>query len=436
MDTTLFVASRSVTSENQFSYPVIRNSLASVVSALESLPAWAGVLGTNLSDARVVLRKPPPFAVEGDVADPPVALRDRDMDRIRHWFEVALGVRLSKQNVVDAVRLVADKNAFHPVRDYLTGLSWDGRPRVEQWLERFAAVRPRGEGEAALVQSVAKKWLVSAIARAMQPGCKVDTMLILEGRQGIGKSRALATLAGPRFFSDAAIDFGTKDACQTIQGVWICELAELDAILRRDPAVVKAFLSRAIDRFRDPYGRTPENVPRGVVFAGTVNHGAYLRDTTGNRRYWIVRCEQPLDIEGLAAARDQLWAEALHLYRSGETWHLDSTNERSMADVTDARVEADPWEALLAAWTAERGTFSMDDVLGDALGLRTSSLSSHVTTRVSRLLSRLGFERRRRTRLPRVYEYVRVDVQPSPRPGGPAQTSELACDTLTPGSYR
>jgi predicted P-loop ATPase len=370
------------------------------------------------------------------VADPPVALRDRDMDRIRHWFEVALGVRLSKQNVVDAVRLVADKNAFHPVRDYLTGLSWDGRPRVEQWLERFAAVRPRGEGEAALVQSVAKKWLVSAIARAMQPGCKVDTMLILEGRQGIGKSRALATLAGPRFFSDAAIDFGTKDACQTIQGVWICELAELDAILRRDPAVVKAFLSRAIDRFRDPYGRTPENVPRGVVFAGTVNHGAYLRDTTGNRRYWIVRCEQPLDIEGLAAARDQLWAEALHLYRSGETWHLDSTNERSMADVTDARVEADPWEALLAAWTAERGTFSMDDVLGDALGLRTSSLSSHVTTRVSRLLSRLGFERRRRTRLPRVYEYVRVDVQPSPRPGGPAQTSELACDTLTPGSHR
>ena len=91
--------------------------------------------------------------------------------------------------------------------------------------------------------------------------------------------------------------------------------------------------------------------------------------------------------------------------------------------LVDARVEADPWEALLAAWTAERGTFSMDDVLGDALGLRTSSLSSHVTTRVSRLLSRLGFERRRRTRLPRVYEYVRVDVQPSPRPGGRAQTA-------------
>ena len=420
---------------NDDAAPPLRNSLASIVAALASLPAWAGVLATDLSDARIVFRKPPPFPLgerEPGATEAPVALRDRDMDRVRHWFEVALGVRLSKQNVVEAVRIVADQHAFHPVRDYLAGLSWDGRPRIDGWLERYLGVRPREEAEGAVVRSVARKWLVSAVARAMQPGCKVDTMLILEGRQGIGKSRALATLAGPRFFSDAAIDFGTKDACQTIQGIWIFELAELDAILRRDPATVKAFLSRATDRFRVPYGRTPESVPRGVVFAGTVNHGSYLRDRTGNRRYWIVRCEAPLDVAGLARARDQLWAEATHLYRSGETWHLDPTDERSMADEADARLEADPWEEAVGAWTAAQGgdgqerPFSMDDVLEGALGLRSSSKNSQVTVRVSRLLSGLGYERRRRTSLPRAYHYVRVEalpVPPSPRPSTPAQTS-------------
>jgi predicted P-loop ATPase len=436
MDTNSFVAPGPVSFKSPINDPSLRNSLASIVSALESLPAWAGVLGTNLSDGRVVFRKPPPFALDDDPSGEAVPLRDRDMNRIRHWFEIELSVQLSRQNLIDAVHIVADKHAFHPVRDYLTSLSWDGRPRVELWLERFAAVRPPGEAEATLVRSVARKWLVSTVARAMQPGCKVDTILILEGRQGIGKSRALATLAGPRFFSDAAIDFGVKDACQTIQGVWIYELAELDAILRRDPSTVKAFLSRATDRFRVPYGRTPESVPRGVVFAGTVNHGAYLRDTTGNRRYWVVRCEGALDVEGLAGARDQLWAEALHLYRAGETWHLDPTHERSMADEADARVEQDPWEEPLAAWTAARGTFSMDEVLDDALGLRTSSKNSHVTVRVSRLLSRLGYERRRRATLPRAYHYVRVDVPASHRPSRPEQTPELPFAASHPRSHR
>jgi len=442
MDAIPFAAPRSRSFSDRPADTSLRNSLASVVSALDALPEWAGVLATNLADARVVFRKPPPFALGDPRGGEPVALRDRDLDRIRHWFEVVRGVQLSRQNVVDAVRIVADHHAFHPVRDYLTGLCWDGQARAARWLERYAAVRPRGEPEAALVRSVAKKWLIAAVARAMQPGCKVDTMLILEGRQGIGKSRALATLAGERFFSDAAIDFGTKDACQTIQGAWIFELAELDALLRRDPATVKAFLSRAADRFRVPYGRVPESVPRGVVFAGTVNHGAYLRDATGNRRYWIVRCEGPLDVEGLAEARDQLWAEALHLYRSGATWHLEEADERSMAAEADARLEADPWEESLAAWTAARATdarespFTMDEVLEGALGLRTSSRNSQVTIRVSRLLSRLGYERRRRAALPRAYQYVRVDVSPSHRPGTPEQTSEPPFAAPRPRSHR
>jgi putative DNA primase/helicase len=402
----------------------VRNTLASVVLALESMHEWAGAIAASELDQRVVFRRPPPFdAAEGGgdgargesaetFATRPV--RDRDLDRIRHWFETHEGVVLSKHNVVDAVRIVADRNSFHPVRDYLLGLAWDGVPRIDRWLEDFAAVRPTSVDHAALVRSVAKKWLVSCVARAMEPGCKVDTILILEGRQGIGKSRALAALAGERFFSDAAIDFGSKDACQTIQGVWILELAELDALLRRDPSTVKAFVSRSTDRFRTPYGRAPENVPRSVVFAGTVNHGSYLSDATGNRRYWVVRCEGPLDVPGLRSARDALWAEALHRYASGEPWHLGPGEDALMADETEARALGDPWEESLAAWTSARAKpegeppFTMEEVLSSVLGLQVSSRNPSVTSRVSRLLGRLGYERRRSNTVPRTYQYVRT----------------------------
>jgi putative DNA primase/helicase len=258
--------------------------------------------------------------------------------------------------------------------------------------------------------------LLSCVARAMKPGCKVDTMLILEGRQGIGKSTALSALAGEGLHCDSAIDFGTRDACQILQGVWIFELAELDAILRRDTSTIKAFLSRSHDRFRVPYGRTPENVPRSVVFCGTVNHGGYLRDSTGNRRFWVVRCEDTLDTEGLRAARDALWAEAVHLYRGGEPWHLDAAHEAGMKDEHESRLEQDPWEERLAAWasprTDERGElpYSMNEILDSALGLRANTQNPRVTARVSSLLAKLGYEKRKRSSFPRTYYYARRSV--------------------------
>jgi len=392
----------------------LRNTLASVVDALTHLPEWRGVLASSEFDQRIVFRRAPPWS--GTEATPfaPRPLRDRDIDRMRHWFEESMGAVVSTPNVASAIRIIGDQNAFHPVREYLGGLAWDGVPRAARWLENYAAVHPTSEAHAGLVRSVAKSWLLSCVARAQRPGCKVDTMLILEGQQGIGKSTALATLAGKGFYCDSAIDFASKDACQTIQGVWIYELAELDALLRRETSVVKAFLSRASDRFRVPYGRAPETVARSVVFAGTVNHGDYLRDTTGNRRFWVVRCEGPLDIEGLAAARDMLWAEAAHLYARGEAWHLGAADEALMQGEHEARVETDPWEETIHAWTtahagrAGDAPVTMNEILESALGLKAQSRNSGTTRRVSQILGRMGFERRRRNTLPRTYHHVRV----------------------------
>jgi putative DNA primase/helicase len=321
-----------------------------------------------------------------------------------------MGIRLARPHIVDGARMVADANAFHPVREYLRSLVWDGTPRVDRWLEDYCAVIPSSEAHKALLRSVGRKWLVSCVARAMNPGCKVDTMLILEGRQGIGKSTAFAALAGDGLHCDSAIDFGTKEACQTLQGVWIYELAELDALLRRETSVIKAFLSRAFDRFRVPYGRAPETVPRSVVFCGTVNEAGYLRDRTGNRRFWVVRCEGALDTDGLRAARDALWAEARHRYETGETWHLSPEHEALMAGEHEGRMEGDPWEEPLAAWTHARGerVFSMDEVLQGALGLTAQGKSPRAMARVRQALASLGFERRKRSVARRGYYYARV----------------------------
>jgi putative DNA primase/helicase len=394
---------------------VLKNTLASVVALFTHLPEWAGVIALSELDQRIVFRRSPPFA-DSDLKGQPV--RERDMDCARHWFEEALGLVLTKANVVDAFRIVAGRNSFHPVRDYLGPLEWDGVPRVATWLTDYAGVEPTSEDHAELLRAVGRKWLVACAARAMKPGSKVDTTLIFEGAQGIGKSTLLKTLAGEPFYCDSAIDFASKDACQTIQGVWIYELAELDALLRRDLSTVKAFLSRCHDRFRVPYGRAPEVVARSVVFAGTVNHGGYLRDKTGNRRFWTVRCTAPIDLDGLAACRDRLWAEAVLLYRKGEAWHLTRVEEARMDEERDPRVEIDPWEERIAAWTSARAEtpFTMDDVLESALGLAGHRSNSRVTTRVSQILASLGFERTRRTALPRTYQYVRAAVPPSPRP--------------------
>jgi putative DNA primase/helicase len=415
------------------------STLAGCVDALARDPAWAGVLALCELDQRIVFRRPPPFrGGDGDwtIGTP---VRERDVDEMRLWFEEVRGVSFGKQRIVDALRLVAHRNAFHPVQQYLETLSWDGVPRVDRWLEDYCAVVPESTNHASLVRSVARKWLLSCVARAMTPGCKVDTMLILEGRQGIGKSTALSALAGEGLHSDAAIDFGSREACQVLQGIWIFELAELDAILRRDTSTIKAFLSRASDRFRVPYGRTAETVPRSVVFCGTVNHGSYLRDTTGNRRFWVVRCDGPLDTEGLRVARDSLWAEAVHLYRQGESWHLDAAHEAGMRDEHESRLEEDPFEERLAAWTSprtdEKGElpYAMTEILQAGLGLPAHAHNPRVTGRVSAVLAKLGYRKRKRGGEPRTYYYERrADPGAGPPACRPASIETLSLEPVAP----
>jgi predicted P-loop ATPase len=243
-------------------------------------------------------------------------------------------------------------------------------------------------------EAVGARWLLSGVARIFRPGCKADCCLILEGKQGIGKSRTMATLAGP-WYADEIAELGSKDAALQTRGVWIVEISELDSLSRSEVSKVKAFLSRTTDRFRPPYGRRVIESPRQCIFGGTVNHSAYLRDETGGRRFWPVACER-IQIDALARDRDQLWAEAVVRYRAGVPWWLDSLELNRQAAIEQSdRYDADPWQNLIAAWVESKSTTSVEEILERCVQKPTGQWGQQDMNRVARCLRALGWERYR-----------------------------------------
>jgi predicted P-loop ATPase len=304
-----------------------------------------------------------------------------------------------------AVETVARDATFHPVREYLGGLAWDGTPRLDHWIDTYL-----GAKATPYTCAIGPRWMISAVARVCRPGSQADCALILEGPQGIKKSTALATLAGD-WFTDGLSELGSKDAAMETRGVWIVELAELDSLSRAETSTVKAFISRRHDRFRPPYGKRIVDLPRQCVFAGTVNpEGGYLKDATGARRFWPVSCGN-IDIEGLQRNRDQLWAEAHVRFRQGEPWWLEDKQLQQHASEEQAdRYQADAWEERISRWLKEGAhsgnpfskarqqattDVSIGQVLKDALEIDPARWTQADQNRVARCLTSMGFEQYR-----------------------------------------
>jgi predicted P-loop ATPase len=189
-------------------------------------------------------------------------------------------------------------------------------------------------------------------------------------------------------------ELGTKDAAMQISGAWIIELSELDSISRRDVASVKAFISRPIDRFRRPYGRSVIEQSRQCVFAGTTNLSEYLRDETGGRRFWPIRCTT-INIEALSAARDQLWAEAFRRYNAGEHWWLDTPElVAAAAEEQRARYQEDPWQALIAVRIQDKSEVSTTEILTDLFHIPPQDIDRGAEMRVGKCLHALGWQRK------------------------------------------
>ena len=314
-----------------------RAILFNVMAVLEQDARWHGVLKYNEFSGVIELHEPPPpFALYQAWKTQP--LEDYHASEISRWLQAEYDLCAPTTLVREALITVARHNTYHPIQDYLNGLIWDGVSRLDTWLTTHCRVE-----DSAYVRAIAAKTLIAAVARIMRPGCKMDTVTILEGLQGLLKSTVWRILASDDWFTDTLPDLHSKDAALTLRGKWIIELAELDTLSRNELETIKRFLSSTQDHYRPPYERHAQTVPRANIFVGTTNKEAYLKDETGNRRFWPVRAQGRCDLVALERDRDQLWAEAMARFQDGEIWYLTGDLLQQSEAEQATRVEADPW---------------------------------------------------------------------------------------------
>jgi putative DNA primase/helicase len=362
---------------------------------------WAGVIAFDEFANQVVKRKPPPFE-RGEVGP----WGDVDDLRTVLWLSQHYRFNVDKKLMIQAVTAAAHERQFHPVREYFAGLKWDQQPRLESWLAKYC-----GAADDAYSRLAGSKFLIGAVARVMRPGCKMDNVLILEGPQGRWKSTTFSILAGA-WFGDTPFAIGDKDAYLQMRGNLIYELAELDGFSRTESSRAKAFFSSRYDTFVPKYVAWAIKVPRQLVFAGTVNHGTYLRDTTGNRRYWPVKIERA-DIDELTRDRDQLWAEACARFAEGMRWWVEESERELFELEQELRYVGDAYEDLIREWALGKAELTMAMVLAECLHLEKSKWTRAEQTRVGEVLATLDYIKKDRGsgKTPR-YVYAKREREP------------------------
>jgi len=337
--------------------------------------------------------------------------KDTDDTKIQMWMDAVYGMRVSTASVAEVARLVGEENAVNPLTDWLNSLRWDGVERLSSWL-----INGVGADDISLNHDMGRKWMISAIARAMQPGVKADCCLILYGPQGARKSTTFRILAGDEYFCDTPMDIGSPNAYSQIRRAWIYEIAELDSIRKRANSRTKAFLSAGFDTYRPAYGRHSVTIKRHCVFCGTTNEESFISDNTGSRRFWPVKIGT-VDTTWLQENRDQLWAEAVHAYKSGESWWLDGKHETDLKSVSEDFKETDPWQPLVEDYILGKNQLSVSEIMSSALDLDSNQMTKFSQMRVSDILRDLGWKRKRTMKhSKRVYLWFRPEVIAFPQP--------------------
>jgi predicted P-loop ATPase len=401
--------------------------IANVILVMTNDEAWRDAIAWDEFAERVIILRECPAGALGpwtDLADVQTAVW---LQRSRWHLEVGHDM------VANAVRTVAERLRVHPVREWLRSGRWDGKARLDSWLSRYLGV-----ADTPYARAIGRRFLIAAVARVFQPGCQVDTMLILEGDQGLRKSSALRVLAGDEWFLETQVDLRDPSACHALRRRWIVEFSELAALKGGDVERVKAFVSTRVDSYRPPYGRHVLDHPRQCVLVGSTNARQYLRDETGARRFWPVRVSN-VDIDALAVDRDQLWAEAVAAYDSGERWYLDTEELRLAAEgEQEERRAVDPWEDTVAEWLSsparQASGVSTATVLGDCLGVEVAKRTRADEMRVGAIFAKLGWERRRvQNASSRAYLYFPLrKVSARPRSEGPKTEAISNADPSCP----
>ena len=329
----------------------IRPHEHNVLLVLRHHPALVTTLRHDVLANRLEVHRTAPWAsnprAAGAEAEAWAPWRDSDKTRLAGWLAAPpnAGIHAGAKLVRECAIATAELSPHNPVALYLeqVAAAWDGTARLERLLPDFF-----GTEASEYTLALGRHWLVSAVARALRPGCEVHFMLILEGGQGIGKTRSVRALASPPWYAEAQESPQHKDFYQSLIGKWMIEIGEMSSFTRAEASVVKQAITRASDYYRASYAETAADHLRACVFVGTTNERRYLRDDTGNRRFYPVACTE-CQVETLERMRDQLWAEAVHLYRDGWPYWTEPPGAK---EEQEARRDADSWEDVIAEWLA------------------------------------------------------------------------------------
>lgn len=340
---------------------------------------------------------------------------DGDEVKVQGWLmsqPSAQRVRCGLDAIHLGILACAQARPFHPVREYLGILEWDGTRRIETFASDCL-----GAKDSPLVRGYMRCFFIGAVARAMNPGCQLDTALVLEGAQGARKTSALRTLFGAQWFGNTTINVRkTPDCFQALEGFWGYELGELDGH-SREAGLLKNFISIREDTYRPSYGKNTVTRTRQVAFCATTNADAYLADETGARRWHCVCCGA-VDLDRVVANRDQLWAEAASRYANGDHWWLSGDLEAAAAHDVDSRYQADAWEDLLPDLLKDHHSVTSSACLL-LLGVEAGRQARGDSMRVGAALRRLGWVRQRMTRgAVQSYEYSRMLTSGGQRQSG------------------
>ncbi len=322
---------------------------------------------------------------------------DEDEVNLMLYIQRNAGIqKVGRTTIAEAIVATAYKDLRNCVHDWLETLVWDGVPRIEKFFPDFFDA-----ADNKYTQAVGRCFLMSLVARAYLPGCKADHMVVLEGTQGIRKSSALEALCGSNWYADVNESVTSKDFFQGIQGKWLVELGEMGSLDKSDRESVKQMLSRRSDRYRGSYGRYSFDHPRQCIFCGTTNRDNWNKDESGARRFWPIRCRE-IDLKGIFAAREQLFAEAVAKFKAvplnateaervaaGADWWITPSEETKREQ--EARYEGDPWtEPVLYALNG-KNEISLGELLTDILKIDTGKQGPGEQRRVSAILRHHGW---------------------------------------------
>lgn len=351
----------------------------------------------NLFADDVFFVKCPPWEYEKTFKVHP--LREDEILNYRCWVDTR-GLVVGKNDATDILISLARRNTKNPPEDYFESLVWDKKPRLNNWLSYYLGAE---EQNAQYLQMVGSKWMIAGVKRIYEPGAKFDNVLILEGDQYIGKSRALerlATINDSRYFTDEGVEFrgNNKDSLLKLQGKLIFEMPELASFRKAETDEIKAFITRSVDEYRPPYARKSAPRPRMFIMAGSVNPIAgYLTDPTGNRRYWPVRCGKKIDLDALEKDKEQLWAEAVYRYKQGEQIWLEphehdlaklEQQERVIDDIMADKIVAKAQDICINKWPTK--DFFLGELV-EALNIPIAQLDGKMRCRITDCLMHNGY---------------------------------------------